>query len=61
MADDLGIEFAAIKGLSDFADGKKSNIFSWTEFSSVMTASLTANILDDSIVFKNWPHYCGKY
>ena len=58
---DLGIEFVAIKGVSDVADGGKSSTGSWRLFSSVMAASLTAHILGFPTVFMNWPHYDGRY
>lgn len=58
---DLGIQCVAIKGVSDSADGGKSNTGSWRLFSSVMAASLTARILDDPIVFQVFSHYDGKY
>ena len=58
---DLGIEFVAIKGVSDFADGGKSSTGSWRLFSSVMAASLTAHILSNATFFKILPHYRGKY
>ena len=56
-AHDLGIEWIVIKGVSDFADGRKSEGDSWRSFSSVMAASLTAHILRDAIVFEDWKHY----
>lgn len=60
-ASDLGIALVVIKGVYDFADGGKSSTGSWRLFSSVMAASLTAHILGDPTVFKDWPHYGGKY
>ena len=56
-AHDLGIEWIVIKGVSDFADGRKAEGDSWRPFCSVMAASLTAHILRDAIVFKKWKHY----
>ena len=50
-----------MKGVSDFADEKKSKKDSWRLFASIMAASLTAHILSDPIVFRNLPHYGGKY
>ena len=58
-AHDLDIEWIVIKGVSDFADGKKSDTDSWRPFASLMAASLVANMLSDPIVFRNWPHYKG--
>ena len=53
----LGIEWIVIKGVSDFADGEKAKGDPWRPFSSLMAASLTAHILSDANVFKNWKHY----
>ena len=58
-AHDLDIEWIVIKGVSDFADGKKSDTESWRPFASLMAASLVADILSDPIVFRDWPHYQG--
>ena len=56
-AQDLDVEWIIIKGVSDYADGKKSDTNSWRPFASLMAASLTAHILSDPIVFQSWPHY----
>jgi len=56
-AHDLDVEWVVIKGVSDFADGNKSDTDEWRPFASKMAASLTAHILKDSILFKDWPHY----
>ena len=54
---DLNIEWIAIKGISDFADGRNVESSSWRSFASLMAASLTAHILSNAIVFQHWPHY----
>ena len=54
---DLDIKWMVIKGVSDFADGEKAKGDVWRPFSSVMAASLTAHILRDATVFKDWKHY----
>lgn len=59
-ARDLEMEWVVIKGVSDFADGKKSATNAWRPFASIMAASLTAHILSDSIPFENLAHYEGK-
>ena len=59
-AHDLDVEWVVIKGVSDFADGKKSETDSWRPFASTMAASLTAHILSDAIVFEDWAHYGSK-
>ena len=55
------MEWVVIKGVSDFADGKKSATNAWRPFASVMAASVTAHILSDPKAFKNLAHYGGKY
>ena len=59
-ARDLDMEWVVIKGVSDFADGKKSETDAWRPFSSVMAASLTAHILSDPIAFEHVAHYEGN-
>ena len=56
-AHDMDIEWIVIKGISDYADGTKSETDSWKQFASLMAASLTAHILSDTIVFQDWHHY----
>ena len=56
----LGIEWIVIKGVSDFADGKKAEGDPWRPFSSLMAASLTAHILSNAITFQDWPHYSDE-
>ncbi|KAL9978772.1 hypothetical protein ACROYT_G016328 [Oculina patagonica] len=60
-AHDVEVPWIIIKGVSDFADGKKSDTNSWRPFASAMAASVVANVLNDSIVFKNWRHYGNEY
>ena len=55
-AHDLGVEWIIIKGVSDFADGTKSEN-SWRSFASLMAASLVAHIVKDPIFFHTWGHY----
>lgn len=54
------MEWIVIKGISDFADGRKLNKGAWRMFASAMAASLTFHILSDGMVFREWPHYEGK-
>ena len=53
------IEWIIIKGVSENADGSKSDKTSWRKFASLMAASVTAHILSDTDVFQGWPH-CGS-
>ena len=59
-AHDLNIEWIVIKGVSDFADGNKSETNHWRLFASVMAASLVSHTIKDSSVFESWPHFEGK-
>ncbi|XP_028392375.1 uncharacterized protein LOC114516940 isoform X2 [Dendronephthya gigantea] len=54
---DLGIEWAVIKGVSDFADGSKRATEDWQPFSSTMAASLVYNMFKSPDVTRYWPHY----
>ena len=54
------MEWIVVKGISDFAEGRKLNTAAWRLFASVMAASLTFHILGDVMVFKDWLHYEGK-
>ena len=56
-AHDLNAEWIIIKGVSDFADGKKSETNAWRPFASIMAASFVAHILSNPIIFEKWPHY----
>lgn len=56
---DLQIEWAIIKGISDYADGTKSNTKAWQSFASVMAASVVHNMLKEPDVLADWPHYRG--
>ena len=46
-----------VKGIKDYADGSQSSSDVWGMFASVMAASVVANILSDSAIFEDWPHY----
>ena len=48
-----------MKGIADYADGTESISKNWSPFASVMAASVVAKILNDPIVFQEWPHYKG--
>lgn len=62
MADRRSLQWAVIKAVSHFIDGRdQPNTDSWRLFASVLAASLTFNILKDTNVFKEWPHYKSEY
>ena len=58
-AHDLKVEWAVVKGISDYADGTKSSTDGWRPFASVMAASVVANILKGPGVLTGWEHYKG--
>ena len=47
------------KGISHFSDDSNTSDESWKSFASVMAASLVSNMLNDPVIFKEWPHYEG--
>ena len=59
-AHDMNIEWVIVKGISHFSDDSNTSDESWKSFASIMAASLVSNMLNDPVVFKEWPHYEGK-
>ena len=57
---DNQIEWLIVKGISDYADGAEGTAASWSNFASVMAASVAAHILSDPCVFRSWPNYGGN-
>ena len=53
----MNVPWIIIKGISDYADCRKSGTDRWRSFASLMAASLTAHVLSDPVVFQDWPHY----
>jgi hypothetical protein len=53
------MEWAIIKGVSDFADGKKVTE-NWQAFSSAMAASVVYNMFKHAVAIKHWPRYLYK-
>ena len=58
-AHDVNIEWVIVKGISHFSDDSNAPNESWKSFASIMAASLVSNMLNDPVVFKEWPHYEG--
>jgi len=58
-AHDLEIEWAVVKGISDYADGTKDSTKDWQCYASVMSASLVAHVLRKPRIFKDWSRYDG--
>ena len=59
-AHDMNIEWVIVKGISHFSDDSNTPDESWKSFASIMAASLVSNMLNDPVVFKEWPHYEGN-
>ena len=55
----MNIEWAIVKGISHFSVDSNTPNESWKSFASIMAASLVSNMLNDPVVFKEWPHYEG--
>ena len=58
-AHDLKIEWVIVKGVCDFVGASRTPDESWKAFACVMAASVVFNMLNDPIVFEDWPHYQG--
>ena len=58
-AHDLNLEWMIVKGISHFSDDGNTPNESWKSFASIMAASLVSNMLNDPVIFKDWPHYEG--
>ncbi|XP_078368789.1 5'-methylthioadenosine/S-adenosylhomocysteine nucleosidase-like [Oculina patagonica] len=59
-AHDLKMEWVIVKGVSSFAvNGSTSTDESWKTFACCMAASVISNMLSDSVIFEDWPHYGG--
>ena len=52
-AHDFKTEWVVIKGIKDFVDESKK----WKQIACVMAASVVANILNDPVIFQDWPHF----
>ena len=55
-ANDLGIEWAVIKGVSSFADGNEETK-QWLPFASVMAASVVHHTFKHPNVLQSWRHH----
>ena len=56
---DVKIEWVIVKGISHFSNDGNAPNESWKSFASIMAASLVSNMLNDPVVFKDWPRYEG--
>ena len=60
-AHDMNIEWVIVKAISHFSDDSGTPDESWKSFASIMAASLVSNMLNDPVIFKEWPHYVGMH
>ena len=56
----MKIEWVIVKGVSQFTNDLDPPNNLWKSFACTMAASLVFNMLNDPLVFKNWPHFDGK-
>ena len=56
----MKIEWVIVKGVSQFANDLDPPNNLWKSFACTMAASLVFNMLNDPLIFKNWPHFDGK-
>ena len=56
-AHDFKTEWVVVKGIKDFADETQSSSKKWKQIACVMAASVVANILNDSVIFQDWPYF----
>ena len=54
---DANIEWVMVKGVASYFHQSQSATSEWVSFSSAMAASLVAKMLNDPVVFQEWPHY----
>ena len=55
-AHDFKTEWVVVKGIKDFAGETQSSSKKWKKIACVMAASVVANILNDPVIFEDWPH-----
>ena len=53
---DANIEWLIVKGVASYFHQSQSAIDEWMSFASAMAASVVARILNDPVVFREWPH-----
>ena len=58
-AHDMKMEWLVVKGVCGFVPGSATKNNSWKTFACVMAASVVSNMLSNSCVFGDWPHYGG--
>ncbi|XP_068753928.1 uncharacterized protein [Montipora capricornis] len=56
VAYDEKVEWVAVKGVARFAHQTQLSRSEWMFFASTMAASVVAKMLNDPVVFQEWPH-----
>ena len=56
-ARDFKTEWVVVKGIKDVVDETQSSSKKWKQIACVMAASVVANILNDPVIFQDWPHF----
>lgn len=56
-AHDFDTEWLIVKGVKGFVNDSQSYSKDWKKFACVMAASVVANLLRDSVIFQDWPHF----
>ena len=56
-AHDFKTEWVVVKGIKDFVDETQSPSKKWKQIACVMAASVVANILNDPVIFQDWPYF----
>ncbi|XP_044164928.1 uncharacterized protein LOC114949420 [Acropora millepora] len=54
---DANIEWVIVKGVASYFHQSQSATAEWMAFASAMAASVVAKMLNDPVVFQEWPHY----
>ncbi|XP_044167311.1 uncharacterized protein LOC122951348, partial [Acropora millepora] len=53
---DEKVEWVVVKGVARFVDETQLSRSEWMSFASTMAASVVAKMLNDPVVFQEWPH-----
>ena len=57
----MKIEWVIVSGVSHFTNDLDPPNNLWKSFACTMAASLVSNMLNDPLVFKDWPHFDSKF
>ena len=49
-------EWVVVKGIKDFVNETQYSSEKWKQIACVMAASVVAEILNDPVMFQDWPH-----